>query len=67
MFVACMGLESSFLGWEWGFWGKTAINSKSFEKFAIIRKISEKVLQGACKRLKKSQKTHKKLHKIELW
>jgi hypothetical protein len=51
-----LGVESLFLGWEWGFWGKFAINSKSFEKFAIIRKISEKVLHSACKRLKKLQR-----------
>jgi hypothetical protein len=27
-----LGAETRFLGWKWGFWGKSAINSKTFEK-----------------------------------
>jgi hypothetical protein len=33
------GVETRFLGWKWGFWGKFAINSKTLQKIAKIRKM----------------------------
>jgi hypothetical protein len=45
-------VEAGLLGWEWGFWGKSAISRKTFEKAAKSSKTRCIALQGAARRLK---------------
>jgi hypothetical protein len=51
--VSKCGVESLFLGWEWGFWGKFAIICKTFEKVAKIRKRRCKTFEKVVKDVQK--------------